>query len=480
MDYSTLIMPGLCHTAEKQIDYSFLSERHIQAMWFEQKYFRHLKSARGEVIEVISPGIWNAEAGPDFLKAHLKIGSKTYRGDIEIHLNDSSWYQHQHHVDARYDQVVLHLSFWQPASKQPIKTKAGLEVVQAYLEPYLTIPPARIVQLIDLDLYPYKEFVGSGKCAQAVFRGMSEDSLRAFFRSAAEWRLLQKRKHLHAYAESPEWELAVGMAMALGYRHNAKNFLGLFSWLKSLPVKNEKELLAIALKACGLFDEKYAKRWNESGYYQELRRLAAAHEFDVQYLVDLRIGQTRPLNHPVRRLAVLIKLIIDPQTPQLLNRLLQVWSVGWKKIINGRAAKQVYQQLLELLPDYFDDYWNKHYHFEKDSTERTLSLMGSELKNTILLNAVFPLLYSNIVQKGDFEEIKAFQHLYEKIPGSKSGKSRYLSYRFFGETMKGKLLNQALMQQGAFQVHRDFCLHFEASCEGCPFVDRLKRQMKEV
>lgn len=91
-EYLTLVNnQNLCsfatEVAEKKNVYHILTERHLQAMWLEQKYFHILKTCDGRHIEVISPGIWNSEAGPDFLKAHLKIGDQEYQGDIEIHLS---------------------------------------------------------------------------------------------------------------------------------------------------------------------------------------------------------------------------------------------------------------------------------------------------------------------------------------------------------------------------------------------------------
>ena len=52
-----------------------LTERHLQILWLEQKLLKNLITNQGESIEVISPGIWNTGPGPDFLKAHLKIGN---------------------------------------------------------------------------------------------------------------------------------------------------------------------------------------------------------------------------------------------------------------------------------------------------------------------------------------------------------------------------------------------------------------------
>src|ERR1700761_5455772 len=70
--------------AENVVPYPFLRERHLQAMWLEQKYFKNLTTTEGEAIIVLSPGIWNSEGGPDFLKAHLKIGHREIRGDVEL------------------------------------------------------------------------------------------------------------------------------------------------------------------------------------------------------------------------------------------------------------------------------------------------------------------------------------------------------------------------------------------------------------
>src|SRR5437868_5565612 len=112
--YKSLLSTIPIYVEEKANGYHFFTERHLQAVWLEQKYFKNLRAVSGEEIRVISPGIWNAEAGPDFLKAHLRIGNCDYKGDIEIHLAESGWYQHRHHEDPRYNNVVFHLSLWKP------------------------------------------------------------------------------------------------------------------------------------------------------------------------------------------------------------------------------------------------------------------------------------------------------------------------------------------------------------------------------
>lgn len=476
--YNSLLTPCSRQVADPAQPYQLLTERHLQAIWFEQKYFKNLVDATGASIEVLSPGIWNAEAGPDFLKAHLKIGSKEYRGDIEIHLIDESWTQHQHHVDERYDQLILHLSLWQPKTRKPIVTKNGRIITQAYLEHCLSVPQSRIIQLIDLDLYPYKKFLGSGRCAHELFRTLPESKITSFFQGAAEWRLEQKSAYLKERISEPAWQLAAGIAMALGYKNNTEAFLELFLKLHSLPQHNEEEYLALGMRSCGFFSDYFKQKWGKSEKYRHLQEVSMRSNVPFSHTTKLVLSQVRPLNHPVRRLAVMTKLLSSPTLPSLYSTMHKHWEQCWPICKSKKDWRAVEANLCALLPDFQDAYWNRHYTFEQEERKEFLTLIGEELRSEIVVNTFLPLLYQQVKQRGMQEEIHAFRELYNVIPAAKNSKTRYLVHRFFGDTPKGTILNKAYTEQGAYQLHRDFCLHYEASCEGCPFVDRFNTMIK--
>lgn len=462
--------------AETAYEYQWMTERHLHAIWLEQKYFKNLMTAAGQRIEVLSPGIWNLEAGPDFLKAHLRIGAQEIRGDIEIHLSDENWAEHGHHTDERYDGVILHLSLWKPKKEISIRTKSERAIVQTYLEDAFTIPPSRIVQLIDLDLYPYKKFVGSGKCAHSLFRHLSKRKTVQLFGEAAEWRLRQKKKYLEGRTKYPALQFAAGIAMALGYKRNTDAFLDLFLCLYALGENNEDRLLALSLQACGFFSEFYIKKWGDSPKFNHLYGLAMSHALSITHKTTLVLHQIRPLNHPIRRLAVMAKLFSDRSIPFLYQKMLAFWEQRWRKKTFRYRLGEFLQQCREMLPSYEDPYWNSHYIFEKESKNEHIPMIGEGLKNEILVNTFFPLLWDHIQKKkGNFAEARAFFHMYHFIPASNTGKTRYLTHRFFGDSAKGEVFDTAFMEQGAYQLHKDFCLHFEASCEGCPFVERYQK-----
>lgn len=474
--YHDILFTHNHQVAETGKEAPVLTERHIQAIWLEQKYFQKLYTSSGEELTVISPGIWNTESGPDFMKAHLKIGSETWLGDIEIHLHEESWYHHHHHLDERYNHVVLHLAFWQPKKSKQINKKNGEQTHQAYLEHALSVPIDQLISLIDLDLYPYKKSTGSGRCASLLFQSLSDVKVKAFFSSAAYWRLEQKKRYLSAHFLTPSLQLVGGMAIALGYKNNAQPFLDLFQTLwenRDLP---ESVILAIGLGCCGFFEDSTKNEWKSSSYYCELRHLWWGEKARVNHQTKLKLDHIRPLNHPIRRLAYLAKLLADSKSEQLWEKMLMAWhQFAKQKNDQPKALTALKHVLFDSIPSYEDKYWNAHYLFEKNESKKSVPLIGENLKTEILLNVFLPMLYAEIKEQGEAFQITAFKAFFNHFKAIDTRKNRYLMQRFFGDSSKTTILNKAQMEQGAYQLHKDFCAHFEASCEGCPFVERYNR-----
>lgn len=444
--------------------YLYVTERHLQAIWFEQKYFKNLKTIEGNIIEVISPGIWNSEAGPDFKKAHLRIGGKEIKGDVEIHLSEAGWEQHNHQTDSRYNDVVFHLSLW--GSNKILSTLHGSIFHRTILEPFLTIPMQRIINYIDLDLYPYKKFLGAGRCASALFQNLESKKIETFFKQAAEWRLVQKRSHLFSRTTNHADALIAGISTALGYKKNSESFLELYFQLKRRIHESFDELLAFALEITGFFDSKFEKKWGKSKFYNSLLLISK----DKSTRIPLVLNQIRPMNHPVRRIVYLIKLLKHPQLTELYPQMVACWK--------EKDFKNMRNRMTDIIPSFEDLYWNSHYLFEDEPRNEFIPLIGNGLKEEMLINTLLPLLYDEVLEKGDPSEIEEFRLFYSSFSPLKSGKTKYLIHRFFGDSAKGTLLNKAYTEQGAYQVHKDFCIHYEASCEGCPFVDRFKTLFK--
>jgi hypothetical protein len=472
--YEELLSQPFLLAEGKNETYKTFTERHLQAMWLEQKFFRGLKTIEGFEVEVLSPGIWNSEAGPDFRKAHLRIDGKDLRGDVELHLAQEGWVNHGHHLDPNYDDVIFHLSFWNPKKQKKIVTSDNNEILAAFIEDFLTVPVSRILKLIDLELYPYYKFTGTGYCAQNLITKLSEEKTLHLFSAASFWRLRKKYEFLKNWTPNQACSVKAGMAMALGYKKNSQTFLELYLYLLQYRDFSENELLAIGMGSCGFFEKRFVKKWNVSKKYQELEEFWSFHSSEVDHQAGVYLHQIRPLNHPVRRLVVLVKIIRDINLDRMEERLSKLWNAWHFRCVSKKDFSELQKKILLLLPLYDDSYWNSHYLFEVEEKENFLPLLGKDLRKSMLINTFLPLLFENVRERNEIEEVEAFNQFYFSFTSSSNSKSRYLENRFFGTSPKKKILAHSITVQGAYQIHRDFCVHYEASCEGCPFVENYQ------
>jgi hypothetical protein len=70
-----------------------------------------LQLINGEELEIQDTGLHNFDSGPDFFNARIKTGDTVWVGNVEIHVNSSDWYKHNHHKDFAYNNVILHVVY---------------------------------------------------------------------------------------------------------------------------------------------------------------------------------------------------------------------------------------------------------------------------------------------------------------------------------------------------------------------------------
>ena len=86
-------------------------EQLLHYVWKHKLFpLKPLRTTDGMEVEVIDPGLWNTNAGPDFFNAKIKIGGVLWVGNIEIHLKASDWKLHHHDTNSDYDNVILHIA----------------------------------------------------------------------------------------------------------------------------------------------------------------------------------------------------------------------------------------------------------------------------------------------------------------------------------------------------------------------------------
>ncbi len=85
-----------------------MTEEFLHYLW-RCGLYSSLSASPGENIEVIDRGKPNYDSGPDFFNAMIRLGDTMLAGNIEIHINASDWYRHNHHIDKAYDNVILQI-----------------------------------------------------------------------------------------------------------------------------------------------------------------------------------------------------------------------------------------------------------------------------------------------------------------------------------------------------------------------------------
>jgi len=89
------------------------SEATLARLWAGQRFpAAALVTRQGAPVRVLHPGRPGRGPGPDFRDALLALGpGGVVRGDVELHVRASSFVQHGHHRDRRYQRVALHVVF---------------------------------------------------------------------------------------------------------------------------------------------------------------------------------------------------------------------------------------------------------------------------------------------------------------------------------------------------------------------------------
>lgn len=203
-----------------------VSESLLQRIWKSQRFLpEHLRLADGRKLQILSPGRWNFQEGPDFLGAELKFGDETIRGDIEVHFHATDWHAHGHRHDPAYRLVQLHVVLFPPGPND-IACKAGdRELPVLVLLPHLPE---------DLEACALDEAVlaASGRDRGDLARELAGRPLlerRELLRARAAQRWRQKVAHATVRLERLGWEQALHTALleVLGYRRNRVPMLDL-------------------------------------------------------------------------------------------------------------------------------------------------------------------------------------------------------------------------------------------------------------
>lgn len=248
------------------------------------------------LIEVIDPGIPNADAGADFYNAKVMIDGLLWVGNVEIHTRARDWYSHCHHQDPAYDTTILHVS-----------ADAGAEIVNSSGG---SIVACQMLYPEHLDAVAERLLRESTEMPCSPLGGvLATEQERLWLEQLLHERLDDRRQMLQQWYEQSHGDRSEALYILLmRYFGFSLNSDAMERLARSLPVRTllkhrdrHDQLEALLLGQASMLDTLDEGEYAEhlQGEYTFLK-----HKYGLTPIAreSFRKARTRPSNFPERRL----------------------------------------------------------------------------------------------------------------------------------------------------------------------------------
>lgn len=478
------------------------SEQALHQLWQQGRLpAALLRTTEAQIVEVVNPGDYNRDGGPDFRRATLRLAGKIQQGDVELHLDANDWFGHNHHRDPKYNDVILHVALAGPNPPDKIVKENGLTVPQILLpldESFLRI------DAIAAAPQPASSASPSPSLLECPLSRTTAEKIHATVRHVGLLRLVAKAEAFAEQVANTSWDQAVyrGLAEAMGYDKNQEPFRRIADLLPvdlvfgELRASRETQP-ALVLDAMLFGAAGFLSSWPapENIPDAEIAALLAPRLKlwePLQHALQIRplrreawqFFRLRPPNFPTRRLAGFSALLLKFYRDGLLEHLAGLFLSAAKVSLKQRT-KAIVAELLNYFICPADDFWRTHYDFlstalekgkrgarAKDENVTTAQtnygdLIGRDRALDILVNIVLPALRHYGRQAGDAH----LQNLVQEVSGSfprlqenqiTRAMRQQLSQQF---PVSRTVATSAMTQQGLIHLQKLYCRPLR--CEEC-------------
>lgn len=467
-----------------------IPEKLVRCLWFDQNWRPSaLRTLEGQAVIVHSPGRWNLQAGPDFQQASIEfVGGARYRGDVEIHCYASGWTAHRHHLDTRYNGVILHVFLWNDRPAAPAQRADGQIVPQVALEQHLSRPLAAYQADIILEDYPYKTAHAHGRCYETLQR-LAPAAVRDVLDRAGDTRLQQRvwrwsQRETDVGLAQVMYEAVLRALGSTGYRQHFQALARAVPWhdlqrcLYGIPpqdhgVAAEALLLGLAGLVPPSMPTSAVLDAETRQYIRVLHEYWHTFPADVQQCawhdIDWRQPHVRPSNTPQRRLAGMARLLAQYHGTSLLDAALALCRTPGSGT-DTRTARALGHALAHLLDVPTQSYWTRRAHLG-DRLSKEQRLIGVQRASTVVIDAMLPVVLLHAQRTADValsDRLLACYHAAPRLPDNYL--LRYMRHRMLGnDPALLAHVTGARQQQGLLQLFTDFCGNDEGNCQGCDF-----------
>ncbi|WP_152287967.1 DUF2851 family protein [Flavicella marina] len=413
---------------------SLFTEDFLHYIWRYQLFDKNrLQTTDGVFVQVLKPGYYNQQSGPDFFNARILIGEQEWAGNIEIHRKSSDWYAHKHEIDPNYDAVILHV-VWE--YDVPVFYANSKEIETVELKSLVS--EERLNQYAKLITTNEKWIACESELIQ-----MPSVIIKSWMSRLYVERLEEKTAAITKILSenNNDWEATffIVLAKAFGMRLNGESFLNLATSLDFSLVRkylNQKGQMEVLLMGQAGFLEETIEDVYFLKLQKEYRYLKKKHKLLPLFKGQFQFFRTRPTNFPTIRLA---------QLGQLYEQRKKLFAV----IVAANHIREFYT----IFQVGTSRYWDTHYTFGKE-TKKTSKQVSKSFVNVLLINAIIPMKYAFYKFKSiDFETLET---LITNIDPERNAVITAFGKR--GVKAESALESQALLQLKSNYCNKKRCL----------------------
>jgi hypothetical protein len=338
----------------------------------------------GNLIEVIHPGEYNHDSGPDFFNARIRMCGTEWAGNVEIHTRASHFELHGHHRDHAFDNVILHVT---GENDRRVRNARGKEVLTVELQ-------------YDNSIFDkYSSLVNNPVtiACQGEIKKIDSFVIRHWLHSLLVERLTAKSDQVNKILSETggDWEETFYRVISryFGFRVNTEPFEMLACALPFKIIKkhidNRFQVEALLFGTAGLLEEGLFSNAIDDEYYWDLLKeykiLSSKYSINPVHGWLWKFSRLRPVNFPTVRISQLSLML--SHTGGLFSRVIET--------VNIKKLKSYFEVSAS-------DYWDDHYVFGKKSRVQK-KRTGGIATDILLINSVIPVLFSYGLYRNDSE-----------------------------------------------------------------------------
>jgi hypothetical protein len=469
-------------------------EKFLYEIWKKQDFIKELETTSGQLVKVIDTGTENRETGgPDFKHAKIQIGSLTYSGDIEIDGVHTDWKAHGHHLNKKYNSVILHVVFNNSRKDSFVFTQNGRKVQSFSLEPFINsnlrekiqqaiisersgrinkMPCAEVNSelnekekldfIYQLGIERFKQ-----KCEKVVSRlkelvYLKEINLKEPVINYEPDQNFYKREFTAKdFGDSVLWEQMIYESMfeALGFSKNKdimhrlaasidinllKKFVGEENFLQILE--------SIFFNISGLIPpiEKIPDE-ETSEYVRKLVELWSLYKnnYDgrVFHQTQWNFAKLRPYNFPTVRIAGGVRLLCQIIRGKVIQAIINDFE-------NYKSNKQIISSLRGHLIVKGEGFWHNHYTFDQPSNIKINYFVGVSRADEIIINVILPVfsVYFDLFNRKELTNkvLKVYLNYYQQSENN-------LVFEVSETLNLNDAWKRSVLYQGMIDLFRNYC-----------------------